>query len=95
MEYKRRGVKLSSPQGLHNVLARIIAEAPPAETRIQLDYRRAYQYLTACVGFDLPPTPFQRLLPAQKPVAYTGGAAWGARGGARVYRARECVGRPY
>ena len=45
-EFKRKGSKLSFPQGLHNVLARIIAEAPPAETRTRLDYRRAYQYLT-------------------------------------------------
>ena len=46
MEYKRRGEKLSYPQGLNDVLARIIAEAPPAETRTRLDYRRAHQYLT-------------------------------------------------
>ena len=46
MEYKRRGEKLSYPQGLNDVLAIIIAEAPPAETRTRLDYRRAHQYLT-------------------------------------------------
>jgi len=45
MEYKRRGVKLSYLQGLSNVLARIIAEAPPAGTRTRLDRRRACQYL--------------------------------------------------
>ena len=46
MEYTRGGAKLSYPQGLNDVLARIIAEAPPAETRTRLDYRRAHQYLT-------------------------------------------------
>ena len=45
-EFKRKGVDLSFPQGLHSVLARILAEAPPAETRTRLDYRRAHQYLT-------------------------------------------------
>ena len=45
-EFKRKGVNLSFPQGLHSVLARILAEAPPAETRTRLDYRRAHQYLT-------------------------------------------------
>ena len=43
--YERNGIKLSFPPGLHNVLAQIIAEAPPAETCTRLDYRRAYQYL--------------------------------------------------
>ena len=31
---------------MNDVLAIIIAEAPPAETRTRLDYRRAHQYLT-------------------------------------------------
>jgi hypothetical protein len=44
--YERNGIKLSFPPGLHNVLAQIIAEAPPAETCTRLDYRRTYQYLT-------------------------------------------------